>query len=209
MKWILFPALMTLFIGIVYFFNYEKESVRIEDWTTFEKSGKKIKTHQTTKEEKIKINVPLNIDNKRIVKSTSSSQFNSKKLKGRTVLGLKGDKISNDLQLEYKNEINKDWKYLLGQKVLSDLQDDTQIYIKKVDSVINIEGIKATYMEIVIIKFLDSKGNQTSFRALVDSSNGKVIRRWDRTIIEDFKKSKKGLIPSGTLKDLSESKDSP
>lgn len=166
-----------------------------DDWTTFSKTDKGVEVHPTTIKEKKKINVPILKAKKR-----SPSNLKEKKIPKRKMVGLPDGKTIDELDLEYKNEINKDWKVILGENLLKDQQGRNKVFIKKIDGILEIKGNQATYFEIAVIKFLDSEGNQSSFRALVNSGTGEIKRRWDKTILENYKRERKGLIPSGTLK---------
>ena len=185
--------LLITLTAIIYFIqNYSNSSK--DDWTTFSKDQKGIEIHPTTQQEKKKVSIPFPNPKREI-----SSVNKTPPLKRKTIGLPKGKKIE-DLNLEFRNRINRDWKKILGEKLLYDLQDETQVFIKKIDSLLEIKGNEATYLEIAIVKFYDSKGNQSSFRALVDTESGKIMRRWDKTIFENYKSEKKGLLPSGTLK---------
>jgi hypothetical protein len=166
-----------------------------EDWITFSKTDKGVETHPTTVKEKKINNIPTQIP-----QAKKAPHINEKKTPKRKMVGLPKGKTIDDLDLEYKNEINRDWKVILGEILLKDQQGGNKVFIKKVDGILEIKGNQATYFEIAIIKFLDNEGNQSSFRAMVNSGTGKIKRRWDKTIFENYKRERKGLTPSGTLK---------
>ena len=58
-------------------------------------------------------------------------------------------------------------------------------------------GFAKGHAEVKLIDHED--GRQDSFRALIDSESGKIIRSWDRTIHENFIKKPRKFSPSGKL----------
>ena len=182
------------FIAISFFIYKYFQNTTNEDWTTYSKTEKGVKIYPTTLQEKKETNIPLPLPTQK-----TSKKPESKKEITRKNIGLPHDKKLEEMDLNFKNEFNEDWKKLLGEKLLDNQQDGTRIIIKRIDSLLEIKQKDATFYEVAIIKFVDPQGKQSSFRALVDSQTGRVYRRWDKTVFENYKKEKTGLTPSGTL----------
>ena len=102
-------------------------------------------------------------------------------------------------RLDFINEENPDWKEELSRKLLDTLDENPTLKVIKEKSLIKILGKKAQYIEQAIVIIEYENGKENSFRALIDSETGKIIRSWDRTIHENFGKRPTGLTPSGSL----------
>jgi len=101
--------------------------------------------------------------------------------------------------LEFINEINPDWKETFTQKMLDSLEENPSLTVKKERSFIKIKGKKAQYVEQVRVIIQYENGKENSFRSIIDSENGNIIRSWDKTIHENFVSRPKGFSPSGSL----------
>jgi LAS superfamily LD-carboxypeptidase LdcB len=101
--------------------------------------------------------------------------------------------------LEFINEINPNWKDTFTQKMLDSLEENPSLTVKKERSFIKIIGKKAQYVEQVRVIIQYENGKENSFRSIIDSENGKIIRSWDKTIHENFVSRPKGFSPSGSL----------
>jgi hypothetical protein len=101
--------------------------------------------------------------------------------------------------LEFINEINPDWKETFTQKMLDSLEENPSLTVKKERSFIKIMGKKAQYVEQVRVIIQYENGKENSFRSIIDSENGNIIRSWDKTIHENFVSRPKGFSPSGSL----------
>ena len=102
-------------------------------------------------------------------------------------------------KFDFINEENPDWKEELSRKLLDTLDDNPNLKVIKEKSLIKVLGKKAQYLEQAIVIIEYENGKENSFRALIDSETGKIIRSWDRTIHENFGKRPEGLTPSGSL----------
>ncbi len=99
-----------------------------------------------------------------------------------------GDKklIMKNGKLKFTNKPSKNWLTKLEKSLGRGSPSDTKIEIKPERSLILLEGSLAKNTEQVVVVF-NSENNRNSFRAMVDSQTGKVIRTWDHTINENKK----------------------
>lgn len=105
---------------------------------------------------------------------------------GKKVIGLPPGNPSNQIQkLKIANRISPDWEPNLEKSLRAQGGDSVKdITIKKVDSFVwNQDGI-ALFVESVIVTVKNQKNEQTSFKALVDAQNGKILKNWDQPVFD-------------------------
>lgn len=106
----------------------------------------------------------------------------------------KKDYQSMDTELEMINSINPEWKDILGSDLLRLQDSDTQVSIIEEYPVIKIIDDKGKYYQQVLISYVFKNGEESSFRALVNSETGLVEDSWDRMIRENSKSHRAGII---------------
>lgn len=105
---------------------------------------------------------------------------------GKKVMGLPPGNPSSQIQkLKIANRISPDWEPNLEKSLRAQGGDSVKdITIKKVDSFVwNQDGI-ALFVESVIVTVKNQKNEQTSFKALVDAQNGKILKNWDQPVFD-------------------------
>lgn len=106
---------------------------------------------------------------------------------GKKVLGLPPvtDEKKPIEQLKIANKPSVEWKPNLEKTLRAQGGDNVKdIVIKKVDSFVwNHDGI-ALYVESVVVTVKNQKNEETSFKALVDAQNGKILKNWDQPIFD-------------------------
>ena len=100
---------------------------------------------------------------------------------------------SLDTELEMVNSINPNWKDVLGADLLRLQENDTQVSIVEEFPVIKVVDDKGKYYQQVHISYVFKNGNESSFRALVNSETGQVEDSWDRVIRENSKNHRAGI----------------
>lgn len=120
--------------------------------------------------------------------STQSPVIDSQTLTidGKKVLGLPPGNPENQLQkLKIANRISREWEPNLEKSLRAQGGDRVKdIKIKKVDSFVwNQDGV-ALFVESVIVTVKNQKNEETSFKALVDAQNGKILKNWDQPIFD-------------------------
>jgi hypothetical protein len=164
-----------------------------KDWNTFiKKNGKKIETHETTKEEyaKAKIQPP---EKKSTIERNIASQNQPTFLKrgNRKIIGDKNIQYTDlDYDIEYINDPVSNWKELLGHELTKFQKDGTIVLVKEDEPTIQIENGKGRFLEEVTITYILIDGKKNSFKAYVDSETGTLIETWDRTINEQYRPKK-------------------
>jgi len=63
-------------------------------------------------------------------------------------------------------------------------KDLKSIDIKRVDSFIWKQQNLLLNVESVLVRLYNQKGEETSFRAIVDAQNGKILQTWDQPVID-------------------------
>ena len=106
----------------------------------------------------------------------------------------KKDYQSMDTELEMINSINPEWKDILGSDLLRLQDSETQVSIIEEYPVIKIIDDKGKYYQQVLISYVFKNGEESSFRALVNSETGLVEDSWDRMIRENSKSRRAGII---------------
>lgn len=161
-------------------------------WKTFEKkSNNKVTKHQTTPNELQVARIP-NPGRSISSEKTAAKKFNMLKnlhyqfREGRILYGDIEAKNYQDEQVELEmiNKINPNWDEILGNDLLRFQLSDTKVIVKAEYPLIKIQNGKGLYAEQVVITYLFSDGNYSSFHALVDSDTGFVLETWDRTLNE-------------------------
>lgn len=105
---------------------------------------------------------------------------------GKQVLGLPpGQEKTQIKQLKIANKISPDWRPNLEKSLRAQGGDSVkEIAIQKVDSFVwNQDGV-ALFVESVIVTVKNQKNEETSFKALVDAQNGKILKNWDQPIFD-------------------------
>jgi hypothetical protein len=201
-KYILFFLSVTIAFGINLYIKKNKYSIGKQnspEWKTYEKIDNKIiATHKTTDEELIEANKTAKSNKMRSPSSINSDQYKGFKTRNNRVLMGQIVNSHEDLDLEMTNDINPDWKEMMGNNLLKFQPEGTKILVKEEKPVIQIDEGKGKYLEQVLITYLKKDGSQSSFKALIDSETGAIVQTWDRTINERLtnKKSASITIPN-------------
>lgn len=113
---------------------------------------------------------------------------------GRYLDGINAKNFSNmALPLKYKNKVSSNWQEKLGHSLARFHKDGTEILILKERPVLYIKKGVAEYREQVSINFKLPDGGKSSYRAMVDSSNGRILFTYDRTKMEYFRNKPTGM----------------
>lgn len=123
------------------------------------------------------------------VNNTSApTTIDTKKLEinGKKVVGLiPGHESAETQKIKVANLPSPEWQSKLEEGLRTQGGDAVKdIEIQKVDSFIWTHDGVALNVESVIITVKGFDNRNTTFRALVDSQNGKILNNWDQPIIE-------------------------
>lgn len=183
-----------------------------EEWTTFKKATpQKVESYPTTPKEKAlakiddqtqKEPLPQN-DEKENQRAPASKAPAKKENQGpESIPGRYWNLYPNQevpQKMTFKNEVNKEWKALMGQDILRFLRPDTKLFVKKEKSLTLLERGLGRHVEQVYVKMVSPEGRQFSYHAYVDSESGKVLRTWNNTIHEPMGKETPKIRPSGLI----------
>lgn len=195
---ILFATSLLIFIGVGiyrYQMNNQLSKQNSDDskWKTFQKvSLKNIKSYPTTTAEKRDMKVddslkPLPEKSTRSIASISTPDSKHRPWKG---MG------PRPLSSEIDNDYNPQWKEELGKNLLRFLRPNTKTIVKRQSSALIKYKGRNLMVEEVLVKLKSPEGRHYGYNAYVDSSNGKVIHTWNRTIHEQFAKNTLRLTPT-------------
>lgn len=205
-KTILFILSITVAFGITFYIKKEqsKNIVAVKgQWKTFvKKKDSIINSHHTTPDEfvaaKIPTDIPTPLKVERKVASVNPYQGfmvrNNRIIMGD--LNKKYEDESNELQMI--NSVNPEWKDIMGNDLMRFQPADTKLMVKEEVPVIQITNGTGRFLEQVTVTYLQNNGNRSSFKALIDSETGSVVETWDRTIHEQIRKKRGGLILPST-----------
>lgn len=106
---------------------------------------------------------------------------------GKKVLGLPPakDAVTQLKDLKIANKVSPQWKPNLEKSLKAQGGESVkEINIRKVDSFVwNHDGV-ALFVESVVVTLKNQKNEETSFKALVDAQNGKILKNWDQPIYD-------------------------
>jgi hypothetical protein len=198
---ILFFSIIIIFLGYATYQFYKMDkNVRYEsssspEYKTYQKRGEELVSFDSTEDE-LNFLPPGQINQPPKV---ASPETDATIFQGRRVIGLKNPVNVFNFNYTFKNEIDPNWEEALGRELLRFQNENTKVLIKKEGSLIQIENEEARYVEKVLITFIFTDKPISSFHAFVDSSNGKVLRTWDRPISDGPMRETLELVPTGTL----------
>lgn len=174
-------------------------------WRTFSKNHlNEVYGHQTTTAEYLAAKIPDPVqkmgNNQRGPSSVAPSPYLSRH--NRKLMGtINGKYADTDTELEMINVVSSEWKEQMGTDLMRFQSEKTKIMVREDASLIKIENEKGRYVEQVTITFLMEGGITNSFKALVDSSSGRILETWDKSIHEKISQHRE-VIP---LPDTNES----
>lgn len=107
-------------------------------------------------------------------------------------------------ELTFINSYNPEWKELLAKELMLFQPESVEVFFKPHKSVVKImENNQAMFLEEVSVTYKTNLGPR-SFKAFINSENGKIVETWERTHYDNFSprmpaSENQGLSPTGTL----------
>ena len=107
-------------------------------------------------------------------------------INGKQVVGLSPGKETEEIKnLKVANTVSEEWEEKLEETIRSQGGSAVKsVEIQKVDSFIWAQDGIALNVESVIVTLKNTKNQETVFRVLVDAQNGKILKNWDRPVID-------------------------
>lgn len=137
------------------------------------------------KKDPIKNEAVLQEETNKIERSIASIDKNINRVKTqkkkpvREISGMKSDIYrSSKENIKHTNKVSADWEDHLKLKLLKAQEDETTLAIVHNKSILLIKKQKARYTEVVTVNFKMPKGKRSSYKALVDSQTGVIIKTW-------------------------------
>ena len=89
-------------------------------------------------------------------------------------------------QLSYVNTPSPDWEEKLHSSLKEQAPSAKNIQVTTEDSLVWMRDGNAILVESVKVVLQNQNGEESSFRALVDSQTGRVLESWDRSISDSL-----------------------
>ena len=169
-KYILATFLLSVTLGLFFF---KKDSIPYKSL-----SSRKDHISKTIKETQKRMPANIVPDQKPdlVKKSKTERQWVGKK-----------DEVISSGKIKMKNQPSSDWQSKLETILNRGLSKSTKLEVNHEKSLVLVNGHDAKNAEQVIVIFNGPDG-RNSYRAMVDSQNGKVLKTWDHTIHENIRK---------------------
>lgn len=200
-KAILFFLSVTVAMGITNYTKNERSKTVLHPkakWKTFIKKNESvIDSHNSTNEELLAAKIPPPIEPTKTQRSIASvNPYQGFMIRSNRIIMGDLDKNYGDENNELKmiNTINPEWKELMGNEMMRFQSTDTKVIVKEDVPVIKVINGVGRFLEQVTVTYLIKDGNRNSFKALVDSETGTIVQTWDRTIHENLKTKRGGII---------------
>lgn len=189
-------TLFICFIAFAFFVYKQKTNSPAQVKTGWEKFEKTKKSFNAAPAKISDLENHKVIAKKRTPASVPSMSMKTKRnmRSGRYLEGRDVKKYTNPTEpLTFKNKVRADWKKKLGHNLVRFQPEGTEVLVKKESSIIYVKNSIAEYREKVLVSYKLPNGKNTSYRAIVNSDDGRVIYKFDRTINEDFRNRPAGL----------------
>lgn len=192
-------SLLCLIVGGLFFWQWSSRSRPSSNynlWLSYkkdQKSNKNIKARASEQElQKIlAAKVQPQTEGENGEPSLSRSPASVGLYEGREVVGAGAQYLGPaDYQVRPTNKFNQEWQQLMADELLARQEDKTQLFVKHQKSLFQIKGQKGRYIELVTVSFLMPDGQRSSYKALVDSQTGAVLKTWDRSLSEKSQKKR-------------------
>jgi|GEM_PF-2042478 len=108
------------------------------------------------------------------------------KIDGRRVIGLPAGKEKESLpKIHLSNRPTNEWDKGLENAIRNQGGEGIKdVQLKSVDSFIWTQDGQSLFVESVIVSFKKPNNEEISFRVLVDSETGKILKNWDQPIFD-------------------------
>ena len=108
------------------------------------------------------------------------------KIEGRKVIGLPpGNEKETISKVQISNRPTDKWNESLEETLRIQAREGIkEVIMKSVDSFVWSQDGIALFVESVIVTIKNSKNEETTFRVMVDSQTGKILKNWDQPIYD-------------------------
>jgi len=179
----------------------EKQNIaETEVFETFEKQSERIVKRKSSVGEILRLQT-LQHRSRQIanVKDQSNKKIVLKKRGERILIGQNNKRLQDENKpIKILNKYNKEWKNLLSEQILGFLPVGSKTIIKRKDGFVKVINDRGVLLEKAVVSIQLPKGARSSYHALVDSSNGRILHTWNasRAEVDGFPLI---LKPSGQL----------
>lgn len=177
------------------------------DWVTYEKKEGELKSAPTTPSdrERMRLSPPAPEQSAPSTPETKRdpAAVTPKAPEEREISGIEAELFEKESdRFRYLNNINEDWQQQMAERLMRFQDERTKMYLKHEKGILQVQNGTAQYLEQVMVTFAMDDGTHYSYRALVESEEGRIIETWDRTKHETpmrFKRGRGKLVPTGSL----------
>jgi hypothetical protein len=108
------------------------------------------------------------------------------KIEGRKVIGLPpGNEKEMISKIKVSNKPTDNWEKSVEEALRTQAGEGIkEIMMKSVDSFVWTENGIALFVESVIVTIKNSRNEETTFRVMVDSQTGKILKNWDQPVFD-------------------------
>lgn len=185
-------SLVCLSLSIAIFFSFFKvfqvhhdrnDKQEKHDWRAYNKTGKTVSNNPASEQQ---INT-LHLKEKKLTIPRAAEWAVRE---NRVVIGEFKHELwqDPDSQVHMLNHINDDWKEKLGQHLLRFQEENITVLVRPIESYILAAKNQGRYVEEVYVSYLKNGQFLSSYRAMIDSETGEVIKTWSRSVSENIKK---------------------
>ncbi len=115
---------------------------------------------------------------------------------GRKIMGHK--KIDKDFKIV--NKYNPQWKNILKKYLLKFQKKTVDVKVKLDEAYVMVKNGQGRLVEEVIVNYSEKGQHLSSFRAIVDSETGQIIKTFDKITIQERRKPYPRLKPTGSIR---------
>ena len=164
-------------------------------WKVYEKQADQLKKRSPTVEEETFLGAKPDEAPTQPERLPASipSQSSDETFENRKIIG----NLNRDsLELRPLNEPSEDWEQSLAEEMMKFQSPETKLFIKHDEQIVLASEKLYRYVEEVTVTYQKENGELTSFKAWIDSENGKLLNTWSRTIVHNFREPAQKYRPS-------------
>ncbi len=109
-----------------------------------------------------------------------------------------GRRVSVDLKIV--NKYNPQWKSVLKKYLLKFQKKTVDVKVKLDEAYVMVKNNQGRLVEEVIVNYSEKGQHLSSFKAIVDSGTGEIIKTFDKITIQERRRPYPRLKPTGSIR---------
>lgn len=146
----------------------------------------------------VKRQIPSNPPKVYNLSKTAKKDKKVPRIFGRKIMGLGNKKLPKDIKTV--NIYNPQWKNKLEKYLLKFQNPAVKVDVKLHEAYIMVKNDQARFVEEVVINYTEKGEHISSFRAIVDSEDGSILKTFDKITIQERRKPYPRLKPTGSIR---------